>query len=164
MVAEGDDFRSRYSSSRTARRETEPGTPRESEEKSAAATGYSASDPDRDVFESLSPADSLASAHQSRTTQNRLHKNEKAKLQFIFEDSKDSQDDPISTETFRNASLSEFFELVCSKALRQQGPVKCLTFRYTRGTLDTFVIRRTASGNATTIFESEGNEDGEEEW
>jgi hypothetical protein len=97
------------------------------------------------VFESLSQNDSVASTHQSRTTPSRFDKNGKAKLQFIFEDSKDAQDNPISAETFRNASLSEFFELVCSKAIRQQAPVKCLTFRYTWGNLDAFLIDRTAS-------------------
>jgi hypothetical protein len=146
IIAENGDPHSRYSSSRTVRRETEPGNPpHEIGEKTAALTGNSASDPDRDVSESLSQTDSLASTHQSRTTPNRLDKNGKAKLQFIFEDLKDAQDNPISAETFRNASLYEFFELVCSKASRRQGPVKCLTFRYTWGTLDAFVIDRTPS-------------------
>lgn len=69
----------------------------------------------------------------------------KAKLHFVFEDSKDAQDNPVSVDVFRNSSLPEFFNLASSKAFRPMGMVDCLTFRYTWGTLDAFVISRAAS-------------------
>lgn len=69
----------------------------------------------------------------------------KAKLHFIFEDSKDAQENPLSADVFRNSSLPGFFDLVIGKAFRKQGDVSCLTFRYTWGTLDAFVIGRKAS-------------------
>jgi hypothetical protein len=88
-----------------------------------------------------SSSGNLTAHEKSSKTVNR---NGKARLHFIFEDSKAAQDHPVSAEIFRSANILDFFDLVCAKAFKPQGVVSCLTFRYTWGTLDAFVVDRTA--------------------